>query len=279
MIRSITESIANQIATGNIAIAATIDTLIARATQRFDFGIAFASAGDSFQPNFACAFTPAFNPLRLEAQTVSGERATFDPLVIFGTANAMFFMLFTAQGVATGVLEEQRTGTLQRLLVSPTSRLTILLGKLGATFINSAVQITLLIVAFTVVGTLMRGEFTLIFGTNFAGLVLMIAVAALSVAGLGVLLVSIARTPEMANTMGSVINITMAVLGGAFFSVSAIPALQPLTALSLVHWGTDAFTKLAQGNPDIGLNIAVMLVQGVVMFLAGFWLFNRRFNV
>jgi ABC-2 type transport system permease protein len=281
VIRAITESIANQIAAGNIAIASTFDALIARAQQNFSFGIAFAGAADdgSFQPNFACAFTPAFNPLRLEAQTVSGERVEFDPLVIFGASQAMFFMLFTAQGVATGVLEEQRTGTLQRLLVTPTSRLTILTGKLLGAFINCLVQITLLFIAFSVVATLMRGEFTLIWGTNLPLVALTILVASLSVAGLGVLLSSLARTPEASNTIGSVINMAMGVLGGAFFNVQAIPLLQPLTAFSLVYWGTDAFTKLSQGFTNIGLNLIILLVQGAVMFLLGLWLFNRRLKV
>ncbi|NWF69561.1 MAG: ABC transporter permease [Chloroflexi bacterium] len=279
VIRSITESIAYQIATGNIAIAATFDTLIERAFARPAFGLQFQSAAASFQPDFSCAFVPSFNPLRLEAQTVSGARVEFDPLVIFGASQAMFFMLFTAQGVATNVLEEQRTGTLQRLLVSPTTRLTVLIGKLLAAFINSLVQITLLFFAFSIVASLMRGEIRLIWGTHLPLVALTMIVASLSVAGLGVLLASLVRTPESAGTIGSMINMAMGVLGGAFFNVQAIPLLQPLTAFSLIYWGTDAFTKLSQGFTDIGLNLLILLVQGSVMFVAGLWLFNRRLKV
>jgi ABC-type multidrug transport system permease subunit len=136
-----------------------------------------------------------------------------------------------------------------------------------------------LFIAFSVVATLMRGEFTLIWGTNLPLVALTILVASLSVAGLGVLLSSLARTPEASNTIGSVINMAMGVLGGAFFNVQAIPLLQPLTAFSLVYWGTDAFTKLSQGFTNIGLNLIILLVQGAVMFLLGLWLFNRRLKV
>jgi ABC-type multidrug transport system permease subunit len=281
IVRSIVQSIADQIATGNITIAATIDTLVSRAQADPLFGFNFARAANQgeFQPNFACAFTPAFNPVQVESQTVTGERVEFNPLVSFGSGISIFFMLFTAQGAANAMLEEQHTGTLQRMLVTPTSRLQILIGQLGAAFVSSLVQIMLLFLALTLIGTLINGELTLVWGNNIPLIILVLISASLSVAGLGTLLASIASTPEAANTAGSAINIVLGLLGGAFFPVQNIPEIRPFTVVSPVFWGTDAFTKLSQNIPDVGLNIVILLAQGLVMFLIGLWLFNRRLDV
>lgn len=99
-----------------------------------------------FQPDFAPAYNPEFTPITIEQQTVTGEVATFNPMVYFGAAQAIFFMMFTAQGGATSLLAKRRDGTLQWMLVSPTPRMVILLGKLVGTLINCIVQLLLLFI-------------------------------------------------------------------------------------------------------------------------------------
>ena len=165
IVRSITESIVNQIATGNITVEATIEALIAgrRAIRRS--GCACGSVGDRQLPaGFPPAFTPGENPISIEQQTVTGQAATFNPLVLFGSAQAVFFMLFTAMGGANSLLEERRDGTLQRLIASPTPRMVILLGKLLGTFVTCIVQVTILVIALTLVGSVIAGEFQFIWG-------------------------------------------------------------------------------------------------------------------
>jgi hypothetical protein len=95
------------------------------------------------------------------------------------------------------------------------------------------------------------------------------------VAGLGVLLVSFVQTPEQLGPISAMLNIVMGVIGGAF----GTGALLPLGYLSLIYWGTDAFTKLAAGNNDILLNLAVLLLEGALLFGIGLFLFNRRVEV
>ncbi len=282
IIRSITESIVNQIATGNISVEATIQALIARAQSDPAFGLKFAasSASGSFQPDFSAAFSPASNPISLQQQTVTGQAATFNPLVVFGSAQAVFFMLFTAMSSANGLLEERRDGTLQRLITSPTPRLVILLGKLIGTFVTCVAQVTTLVIALTIVGSIIGGKPQFIWGNNLLLLAAVILSVALAAAGLATLVASLVRTPEQGNTIGSVISLAMGVFGGAFFGTSVLPAfIQPFTHLTLVFWGTDAFTKLAQNQTDIGTNLLALLVMGVVLFVGGLAIFNRRLSI
>lgn len=279
IIRSITESITTQIATGNIFIASAIETIQAQAPQNPAFYgqlLLYSVTGD---PNeaFVCAFDPNFNTVGLEQQTVTGDDAEFDPLVYFGAAQAMFFMLFTAQGGANSILEDRRQWVLQRMVVSPTPRLVILLGKLVGTFVTCVFQLLLLFVAFTAVGSIMNGEFVFIWGRNVPLIALLVVVAALSASGLGTLLAALARNPEQANTVGTIINIAMAAVGGAFFNATFMP--QVVQWFSIVYWGTDAFTALSAGQTAIWTNLGVLLLQGAVMFLVGLWVFERQMDV
>jgi ABC-2 type transport system permease protein len=283
VIRSVIQGIVDQFLTGNITVAATIDTLVARAQSDPAFGIQFggAFATGEFQPNFACAFTPVFNNIGLDQQTVTGQQVEFNPLVTFGSAQAAFFALFTAAGTASSILEERRNGTLQRMIVSPTSRLQILLGKLLAVFANVLLQITFLFFAFTIIGSLLSGEVKSIWGTNIPAIVALVLVMSLSAAGVGMVSAAIAKTAEQANIIGSVVGILMGILGGAFFSVGAIPIpiFDVITRLSIVRWGSEGFTKLSNNQTDIGTNLIFLLGIGAVLFAISLFAFNRRQDV
>jgi ABC-2 type transport system permease protein len=281
IIRSIVESVVNQTATGNIAIAATINALVERAQTNPAFGVQFglASASGEFQLDFAAGFDPASNPVRIEQQTVQGEATSFNPLILFGSGQAVFFMLFTAMGSANALLEERRDGTLQRLIASPTPRYMILLGKFIGTFTTCVVQVVLLMLALTVIGSLVSGQVQFIWGSNLLALALVVVSVSLAAAGLGTMVASVVTTPDQGNLIGSIISMMMGLFGGVFFSVQAVPVLAPLSRLTIVYWATDAFSKLSLDQTDIGLNLAVLLVIGAVFFVSGWAIFNRRLNV
>jgi ABC-type transport system involved in multi-copper enzyme maturation permease subunit len=274
IIRSIVESIGNQIATGNIAIATTFDTIGAQ------YG--FAAIGqiansDSFSENVACAFTPVFNTLKIEQETIAGEasNSTIAILVIFGSAQAMFFTLFTGQQGVLSIFDERKQWTLQRLIVTPTPRLYILLGKLVGTFVTCFVQLVALFIFLTIVGSLMSGGFVQIWGDHLGLVLVVILAASLMSTGLGTLLAGIARTPEQSAIIAQLINLAMAFLGGAF----GFQLPESIARFSLLYWGTNAFQKLASNQTDIWLNVLVLSAFGVVLFGIGFWFFNRRLDI
>jgi ABC-2 type transport system permease protein len=273
IIRSIVEQIGNRIATGNITIAATIQTLIAQIEQTPSTGIA---ALTRFQPDFSQAFTTTGLPIQIEQQTVTGQAAGFNPLVYFGAAQAVFFMMFTAQGGATSLLEERRDGTLQRLLVTPTPRIVILLGKLAGTFVTAVFQLLLLFLFLTLIGSAMAGQLQFIWGHNVGLIALTIVASAAAACGLGAIITAIARTPEQSNIIGGAVIMAMGIVGGTFFNAASIPALQALSRVTINFWATQAFSKLAGDQTDVGTNLLVLLGLGIVMFTIGTVLFDRR---
>jgi len=279
VIRSIVESITNQLLTGQIAVAATIDTMILRAQADPVFGLQFATAGSNFQPNFACAFTGALNNIKIEQQTVAGERVEFNILVAIGSAQAVFFALFTASAGAASILEDRRNWTLQRMIVSPTPRVVILLGKLVGTFTTVLVQLVFLFIGFTVINSIMKGQVTFLWGTNWIAIILLLLTTALAAAGVGMITAAAANTAEMANIIGSIISLLMGMLGGAFFQVQALGSFEFITRLSIVRWGSEAFAKLAAGDGDIGGNILFLALIGTALFAISLWIFNRRQDI
>jgi ABC-type Na+ efflux pump permease subunit len=271
IVRGVVDGIGTQLATVNIALAATLDTV----TQ--DYGLirmVQVVSSPEFTAVIQCAATNAAAPITIDRQTVSGEAVSFNPIVLFGASQAIFFALFTANGYANTIIEERRTWTLQRMLVSPTSRTQILLGKMGGVFINVLVQLVLLFIGFTLIGSLLTGEFQFIWGRNIIGIVLIVLATALAVTGLGAIVAASSSTPEQSNIIGTVLAMGMALVGGSFgFTLPA-----PLPSFSVVYWGTDAFTQLAAGQNNFLPNAVILLVAGVATFVLSLWLFNRRLS-
>jgi ABC-2 type transport system permease protein len=279
IIRSVTENIVNQFVTGGVTIAATLGELTARARQDLIFGLQFAAGASGWSPDFAAAFNSRSQPITIDQRTVSGEVAAFNPLVAFGAAQALFFMIFTAVQSANSVLYERRDGTLQRMIVSPTSRLTILLGKLLGALANCIVQVTLLFFFLNIVGIVLSGRLQIIWGDHLGLVALVIVAGSLAACGIGAVITAIARTPEQVNIIGSLLAMFFGLFSGAFFDLRALGSLAALGRVTPNFWAVDAFTQLSLGRVDIGLNLAVLLLIGAVTFLAGLTLFERRLNV
>jgi ABC-2 type transport system permease protein len=278
IVRSIVEGFTNRLLTGSIAIGTSINTLIEEDPSAA-LRLAAQATDDEITNLFACGFSGALIGIRLDSQTVRDDAeprsATTSILVQVGSAQAVVFALFAGQFGVLTIIEERRSGTLQRMLASPTSGSTIIIGKLFATFVIAVVQLTLLLLALTLIAGVVEGRLVFIWGDNLLAITAVILTLALGVAGLGVLLMALAKTPEQAGPIGAVLNIIMGAVGGGF----GFPPVVPVAYLSIVYWGTDTFSKLSLGSTDIGLNLLALLLFGGLLFGVGLYLFNRRVEI
>lgn len=271
IVRSVVEGISNQIVTGNIAIAAVIDRTIADNPLNFA-RIGEITSSEAFTSGVQSLFTGGTPLVSIERQSVTGEQVSFNPLVLIGASQAIFFALFTANGGATSIIEERRNWTLQRLLISPTTQINILLGKMLGIFGMVLLQLVFLFIGFTIVGSLIAGEIQFIWGTNLPAILLILLTSTLAVTGIGSITAAAARTPDQAGTIGAIVSLASATFGGAFgFNLGA-----PISYFSVVYWGADAFGKLSTGQNDIALHALVLTAVGVVTFGIGLYIFNRR---
>jgi ABC-2 type transport system permease protein len=165
------------------------------------------------------------------------------------------------------------------LIISPTPRTMILLGKLVGTVFIVLIQLLFLFAGFTVVGSLLEGQFTSIWGSNVLAIGLLLVATTLATAGVGMITAAVGRTAEQANIIGSIVSMLMGILGGAFFTVSVLGDFEWVTRLSVVRWGSEGFAKLAGGETDILINVVFLAVLGMVFFAVSLAVFSRRKDV
>jgi hypothetical protein len=103
---------------------------------------------------------------------------------------------------------------------------------------------------------------------------LLLLAVSVAVSGLGMLLAGVLKGIEQANIVGSVLNIALGILGGAF----GFQLPQSVSQFSLIYWARNAFDLLAAGRGDITPNVLVLFAEGAVMFGIGLFLFNRKFE-
>jgi ABC-2 type transport system permease protein len=271
IVRSVVDSITAQLVSGNIAIGATLNE-IATTQPAALAGVSNLDLGKLF----ICAFAPGNDLIQLANQPVQAAptNTAGTLLVTFGSAQALFFALFTGQNGILSMYEERRNWTLQRMLVSPTPRWTILGGKLVGVMVSVLFQLIALVIALTIVGSLIEGHLAFIWGTNLPKLGLVLLAVAVAVSGLGMFLAGVLKGIEQANIVGSVLNIALGVLGGAF----GFQLPRSVAQVSLIYWARNAFDLLASGRGDISLNVLVLFGEGAVLFAIGLLLFNRRFE-
>ena len=272
IVRSVVDTITNQLVNGNIAIGATVAEVASRQPS------ALANLSKlGLDQLFVCAFAPGNDLVQLSNVPVQAVQSSIAGalLVTFGSAQALFFALFTGQFSILSMYEERRNWTLQRMLASPTPRWAILGGKLVGGLASVFFQLVVLILALTLVGSIIEGHFTFIWGSNLFQLLLVLLAVAVAVSGLGMFLAGILKGVEQANVVGSVLNIALGVLGGAF----GFQLPQAISQFSFIFWGRQAFEILASGHGSASINILVLFVEGIVLFFIGLFLFNRKFEI
>jgi len=204
---------------------------------------------------------------------VSAETRQLDGTTYFAAGMAVFFLFFTVQFGVVGLLEEERDGTLARLLAAPISRTSIVGGKALLSFALGVISMTVLVVATQ-----------LLMGADWgppAGVFLLIVTGVLSAVAIMGLVASVARTPDGAGNLGAIIAVTLGLLGGVFFPVGqGDDFLSKLSYLTPHAWFMRGLGDLSGGAewtaalPAAAAIMAFALVFGVAAWI----LLKRRLN-
>ena len=114
-----TETIVNQIVTGSAAVNASLITILSDSNNI----TALSTASDEAFVDFACAFNPDINPVQIERLPLDDVQAQDDfvqIMVFMGSAQAVFFAIFTMNNSLLSIYNDKREWILQRLLMTPT---------------------------------------------------------------------------------------------------------------------------------------------------------------
>jgi hypothetical protein len=130
---------------------------------------------------------------------------------------AAFFVFFTVQYGVTGLLEEEKLGTLPRLLAAPVPPWSVQVGKALGSAVLGVASLTVLAVASN-----------LVLGADWGpplGVAILILALVVAAVGLMGLVGSFARTAEQAGNAQAIVAIVLGMTGGVFFPIPTDTAL------------------------------------------------------
>ena len=173
---------------------------------------------------------------------ISASTKQLDTTTYFAAGMAVFFLFFTVQFGVSGLLEEEREGTLARLMAAPIPRISVISGKGLLSFLLGIISMGVLIVSTA-----------LLMGASWGaplGVVLLVVAGVLSAVGIMGMVAAVAKTPEGAGNLGSIIAVVLGMLGGAFFPIGTTGGiLASLTYLTPHAWFLRGLSELADGSP------------------------------
>ena len=146
----------------------------------------------------------------------------------------MFLLFTTVQVGSVSLINERESGTLRRLVTAPISKAEIIGGKIASTFTRGFVQLTVLMIFGHYV-------FNLNLGSDLVALVILIAAITLSATGLGMLVAVLVTTEDQANSISSLLVLTMSAIGGSWWPLFIEPQFMQdmahftITAVSYTH--------------------------------------------
>ncbi|PLR85147.1 ABC transporter permease [Bacillus sp. V33-4] len=199
------------------------------------------------------------------------ERSIGEKLVsamqYYAAGMAAMFMLFNATIGAKSIIEERATETLSRLMISPTSNISILFGKFLGTLLFANIQ---LLIFFTAT--------TLFFNVNWGDNVLQVIAVGISysvaVSGLSMMLAAVISDAKATDVISGVGIQIFAILGGSMLPIYVFPdTLKTLANITPNKWALTSFLEIMSGTAwhELSVPIVVLLMMGLVSLAIGTW--------
>jgi ABC-2 type transport system permease protein len=184
----------------------------------------------------------------------------------------VFAMFFVALPVSTLVIGERQQGTLDRLRSLAVPPYVLVLGKLVPFYLVHLLQVAAMLAVGRWVVPLVGGD-ALSLAVNPLALLLVASATSFAALGLALLVASIARTAEQATIGAGGANIILGALGGIMVPKQVMPAaMQPVTRLSPMGWGLDAFVDVfarQATSADVAIECAALVVFGLAALALG----------
>jgi ABC-2 type transport system permease protein len=188
---------------------------------------------------------------------------------------AMVVMMSLMTGLPHAISYERDVGTLDGMLVAPTSRLSIILGKVLAQTTRGMIQAAIIFVlALTLFGVVIYGSLALV--------ITLVLLTVFSFVGLGILITSFADREETANMVMMTLMFPMMFLSGVFFPIQQMPwYMQDIAQVLPLTYATTALRKVMVLGAGIGAvwpDVVILLGVGVVLLAVSVPLFRRAMS-
>jgi ABC-2 type transport system permease protein len=212
-------------------------------------------------------------PQRVNVTTASltQQEQDYDPRANASAGQMLTWVFIPLFGISELFAYERSVGTLRRLLTTPTSKATYLLGTIAGQVTFALVQMGLLI---TFGALVMKLDW----GRDPAALFVMLLASALAAAAIGTTMGTFVKTSGQANGMSIMAGMLLALLGGCWYPLEMFPvAIQTIVKINPMTWAMQGLIDLLLrrgGMVDILPEAGVLLGFALVFFIIGTWRFR-----
>jgi ABC-2 type transport system permease protein len=215
---------------------------------------------------------------------VSAERMAVGPLPTAVQQNVpawlVFGMFFVVASIAGLFVEERACGALSRLRSLGARPWQLIVSKIMPYLAVNGVQAALMLAVGVWLMPRIGGEGLSLQGIDWGALLLMLLAISLAAVSLALAVACLVRTHAQAATLGPILNVLMAALGGVMVPLFVMPpVMQKIATYSPMNWGLEGLLNVLLRNGDV----ASVLPQAgrlagfsTLMLVMAFWLFRRR---
>jgi ABC-2 type transport system permease protein len=176
---------------------------------------------------------------------------------------------------SAAMVREREAGTVEQLLMSPSSTSEIIIAKITPLFFLLCMMMLLAVAVMKVVFDVpFHGSLLLVLGGG--------ALCILSGISIGTVIATFSRSAQQALLTSFFVNPPLATLSGAFNPVEAMPKwLQPLTIVNPIHhFAVIARGSLIKGSGFIPLwtNFLALLIITLILFSLSMWRFRKQLS-
>jgi ABC-2 type transport system permease protein len=192
--------------------------------------------------------------------------------VLIGVAFADYLTI-SLNNFAAKIRTAQLQGTLEALLVTPSSVATILLSSSLYDFLFSSMRV----LVYLVVGLLIFGMNIQI--NSFVSFIIVLVLTISSFAGIGFISAAFIIAFKQGSPIGLLAGISSSLLGGVFYPISVLPAwLKPISHLLPITHGLEAMRRiLLKGASmfEVRDQISALCLFAIILFPLGLGIFSR----
>jgi len=209
------------------------------------------------------ATTKSADLIKIEKTDVVGQNKSNVVAALYAAGIGVMFLLFTASNAGGALLEENESGTLDRILTTRLTLTQLLLGKLVYLWTLGFVQICVMFIWGAV-------AFRLQLIQHIGGFLIMALSTSLATSAFGLLLASVCRTRAQLGAMSTLVVLSLSAIGGSMFPRFLMPAgLQKAGLVLFNSWALEGFTNVFWRElplQSLALPAAVLIGWALVFF-------------
>lgn len=199
------------------------------------------------------------------------NKIDYDPRANSSAGQLITWVFIPLFGISAMFAYERQKGTLQRLLTTPSSKATFLLGTISGQVAIALVQM-LLLVGFGIL------VMKLNWGREPLALFVILLASALAAAAFGTTMGTFIKTESQANGLSIMFGMVFALMGGCWYPLELFPpAIQNAVRVLPTTWAMQGLLDLVLrggGLRDILPEAGVLLGFAVLFFSVGVWRFR-----